>query len=642
MDQTHTPATGAYLLSLGIITLLCGYLYYLMEWLFFYFRPSMFSYLDVIHSVAVALVAPLPLVVIGVMAVLLLTVLMLRAPGTIPLIGLPLRHIALLIPGLILSCTTFLLIDNFTYTLLRFASPSANSLLVKSVYWLLFIGLVGYFVRRLMPAMSYLATHIALQRQLSTTCAVLLSLSLVMVWLSYQSPQVIAHIPAQSAVQVQPESPPNIIVFSADGVNSNHVSVYGYARQTTPFLEQIANESMVFHHHWTNSAKTTGAMGAMLSGKYPTRTRVIFRPDTFRGQDMYQHLPGLLKQAGYFNIDITLRYYVDPVDLKIRNGFDYANRRHVSSRHNDIREVIVQRWPDSVQFWEETWQRLYQRLAHLTGHAPMAYPHQLVNGGLDIPKGFSDRDRVNQLITHIATAPRPYFANVHLLGPHGNKFAYETPVFTDTKHQPQMWMLDHYDNAIRQWDTYAQEIYQLLIERGELDNTILIFTSDHGIGHSIDQTLPLLIRFPHREPSGVVVQPSQRVDIAPTLLGYLSLPIPEWMDGQDLLATSRVPKPIFIATSPDEQIVGMGEWKSAASVRAPFYTLGTLSMALCGRLYSLNLNQPEAVALTHTLVHPPDNRCGQRALSQQQAYQMLTRHLSEMGYDVSMLPAQLN
>ncbi|WP_243974614.1 sulfatase-like hydrolase/transferase [Vibrio natriegens] len=639
MSQRSKAPACAYLQSLIIITLFSGYLYYLMEWLFFYFRPSMFSYLNITESIAVALIAPLPLVFVSVLVVFISSLLVLNSKSNLPIINLPIKYIALLIPGFILACTIFLMFDNFTYNLLHFATPSANNILSRGLYWLLFIGLLVYFIWRLKAALYKLVVSPELYRKLSYVSVGLIILSILSMGIDYMSPPNAIH--DRYTESINSVATPNIIVFSADGVNSNHMSLYGYARKTTPFFEQISNESMVFHNHWTNSAKTTGSMGAMLSGKYPTRTKVIFRPDTFRGKDMYQHLPAILKQAGYFNIDITLRYYIDPIDLKLRNSFDYANRREFNHSGDLVSSFLVQHWPDSGMFLEETWQRLYQRIQHLSGHVPMVNPHQLVSGGIDIPKGFSDRDRLEQLKEQIASAPRPYFANVHLLGPHGNKFSYETPVFTDTKYQPEMWMLDHYDNAIYQWDAYSQELYELLEEKGELDNTVLIFTSDHGVGHTINNTLPLIIRFPNSKPNGIVSQSSERIDIAPTLLSLLGIQTPDWMDGQNLLTDKRPAKPIFIVSSPNEQVIGMGEWK-AAKVRPPFYTLGSLSLMYCGELYTLDLNNPQDSKFTQKSVDESDEYCSNTSLTRGQAYRMLIQHLIDTNYDVSMLPVNLD
>jgi hypothetical protein len=198
-------------------------------------------------------------------------------------------------------------------------------------------------------------------------------------------------------------------------------------------------------------------------------------------------------------------------------------------------------------------------------------------------------------------------------------------------------MVDHYDNAIYQWDAYAQEIYKLLEDMGELDNTLLVFSSDHAWQHRIDETLPLIIRLPKGEATGYVEQASQSLDIAPTVLEYLGITPPVWMDGNSLLSRSEQPYPIFIVGSKNTQTQSAGDWKMAANLAPPFYSLGTISMAYCGMIYSLDLNDIQQIRLTQKRVHPKAGNCPEVEFDSQTAASMLIAHLRSMGYDVGQL-----
>ncbi|MGF1721225.1 sulfatase-like hydrolase/transferase [Vibrio kyushuensis] len=431
---------------------------------------------------------------------------------------------------------------------------------------------------------------------------------------------------------------PNILIFSSDGVNSEHMTIYGSERDTTPFMASIASETTIYLNHLTNSSKTTGSVGALLSGKHPTRTRVLFRPDTFSGQHMFQHFPAILKSMGYYNSDISLRHYVDPQDLKLRNGFDYANSRKIDSSPHWFNILLLEYWPNTYLFIEETSQRFYQRVFHLTGLNNFTNPHRLVTQKVEGQSVTLDRERMNQLVGIINSSPRPFFAHVHLLGTHGERFDYEKPIFTKTKHQPEPWMNDHYDNAIYQWDQYVKEVYLLLKKRGELENTILVFNSDHGLDRTINKTLPLVIRFPNQKHTGYVSQPSQRLDIAPTLLSYLGVPSPDWMDGSSLLSRDNESYPIFIVRSLEQQQFSSGNWVVAANIEPPFYSLGTISVAYCGELYSLDVNNIESISMKNQTIHAKTNACPTGGINQELAYNLLRDHLNNMGYDTSLLP----
>jgi arylsulfatase A-like enzyme len=617
------------------MTLLSCYLYYFMEWLFFITRPSLFSYLTPTEQLGILFIAPLPMIALCLPMVLVTGLVSVWLSQNCGISNNWLSRIQLFMPALILTCMALLMLDNFSYTVIGIASFSYTGLAVRIYYWGILLLFCLYFLDKLTLAVS-VGGRFNRRPEIFGKCLLVLScLSLISLTLSVSSP--VPSIPPLDITKMKQQLRPNILFFGADGVNGSHMSVYGYERQTTPFMDSIAEESLVFGHHWTNSAKTTGAIGALLSGKFPTRTRVIFRPDTFRGEDMFQHLPGLLRQLGYYNIDISMRHYIDSADLKMRHGFHYANKRYLDDDGPLAKSGFLSRWPETALFVEESGNRLYQRLAHLSGLSPMVNPFQLVSQGQTIPAEYSDINRMTQLKQQLVQAPRPFFANVHLLGSHGSKFDYERAIFTKNKEQPDFWMVDHYDNAIYQWDAYAQEIYKLLEDMGELDNTLLVFSSDHAWQHRIDETLPLMIRLPKGEATGYVEQASQSLDIAPTVLEYLGIKPPVWMDGNSLLSRSEQPYPIFIVGSKNTQTQNAGDWKMAANLAPPFYSLGTISMAYCGMLYSLDLNDIQQTRLTQKRVHRKAGNCPEVEFDSQMANSMLIAHLRSMGYDVGQL-----
>jgi len=88
---------------------------------------------------------------------------------------------------------------------------------------------------------------------------------------------------------------PNFFLITADGLNADHMSIYGYERKTTPFLDRWENQSSLVENGFTNSAKTTGSLISTITGKYPSDTRVLFPPDVLKNENSYQHLPQILK-----------------------------------------------------------------------------------------------------------------------------------------------------------------------------------------------------------------------------------------------------------------------------------------------------------------------------------------------------------
>ena len=67
----------------------------------------------------------------------------------------------------------------------------------------------------------------------------------------------------------RPARRPNILLVGMDGVNADHLSVYGYDRATSPSLAQLARDALVFTNAYSNAANTGGALTAMLTGRLP-------------------------------------------------------------------------------------------------------------------------------------------------------------------------------------------------------------------------------------------------------------------------------------------------------------------------------------------------------------------------------------
>ena len=79
-----------------------------------------------------------------------------------------------------------------------------------------------------------------------------------------------------------------MLLFASDGVESEYISGYGYPEITTPNLDAMMIESLVFDAAISNAGRTTGSTVSMLNGKYPATTKVIFPPHTLMGADAFQ------------------------------------------------------------------------------------------------------------------------------------------------------------------------------------------------------------------------------------------------------------------------------------------------------------------------------------------------------------------
>jgi choline-sulfatase len=368
---------------------------------------------------------------------------------------------------------------------------------------------------------------------------------------------------AMVAVGCNPASRPrpNVILITIDTLRADRLSCYGYTRETTPFLDQLARDGIRFTRAYSNASWTVPAMVSLLTGLLPTTHGVEHGTIENRSDVVNQEVvPGeaqmwaeVLQRAGYRSFGITANGHFDP-----RFGFD----------------------------------RGFERYRCI---------------------GFADAEGLKQVLTswrrEIVESP-PYFLWVHLFDPHA---PYRFHASAMREYHPQFRRIPNkvrarlqnelvpeylkraevtegsdrfryvnalYDGEVRYTDTVIREIFEdLPISSGDL----VIVTSDHGeeflehqkFGHG--NTLyeevvkvPLILRLPESESAGVVVDRAvSLVDLLPSILDYLDIAIPVELQGQSVLPLLRGEQssPRFILTSLSRfpalktKSITLGSWK---------------------------------------------------------------------------------
>jgi arylsulfatase A-like enzyme len=605
------------------------YFYLFMEWLFFSTKPSFLSASTLSERVAVLLLAPLPLALLA-----LAIILVLYAAAVVA--RTPIGHgivasIALAIPAIILSSSLFILVDNFTYTLFHFG-VSALAGGWRFVYAILYIVLfiVVYQALRLGARRPSCLTN---RSPLTRGAGILLLASLGAVVFTYHSGD--AMVARDFAGAAHASTRPNILLLGADGLNADHLSAYGYERDTTPFLRTLVPESLVAENAFTNVGHTGGAITAMLTGKSPTRTRLIYPPDILRGRDAYEHLPGILKQLGYHTLQLSMRHYGDAYDLNLRDGFDESNFRSFSAITWGERAVLGHSanaaYVSSLHFLEQIYGRLEERVLHAFGVRVMTNPYEEVN----TQTGITDGHRMAALMKFLGRPPEPFFAHVHILGSHGPFFAPYERRFSKGKTQDAPWMTDFYDDAIAEFDVFVSYIIEDLRASNTLRNTVVVLYSDHGMQWKPDVRVPLLFLFPDRRYAGRISDNAQLLDVAPTLLDYMGIEPPTWMAGHSLIGPRSDRLRPIITVSNDPSTFGDGRlWQKSLSL-PPFYGLGVVYTVICQRIFRLDVMSNQFTTSDVTGHTAP---CGQSEIPDgTTARRDIVSRLHRDGYDVSSL-----
>ncbi|MCB9743502.1 MAG: sulfatase-like hydrolase/transferase [Alphaproteobacteria bacterium] len=296
------------------------------------------------------------------------------------------------------------------------------------------------------------------------------------------------------------QRPPNVLLITMDTTRADRLGPYGYKLAQTPTLDRLAAEGATFERHATTAPITLPAHISILSGLRPP-THGVRDNGAYALSDAVTTLPERLAAQGY-----EARAWVSAVVLDARYNLDQG----------------------FVSYDDALW----------TEDAPPLFMIR------DRPGPRTAERVVSWLAERDATpaAERaPFFAWMHLFDAHQP---------WETKGRNALMAPSPYDAEIATADEAVGMVIAALEAQGELDDTLVIVTADHGesLGEHGEQThgvfiydatmhVPLLMRWPGHVPPGLrVEQPSSAVDIVPTVLSMLGLP-PAETEGVDLSPT---------------------------------------------------------------------------------------------------------
>lgn len=305
----------------------------------------------------------------------------------------------------------------------------------------------------------------------------------------------------------------NVIFVLVDTLRADHTSLQGYSRATTPFLEQLAEEGVVFEFARSQAGCTYPSMNSMLTSRYPFD---FFRRGT---GDMgipkeYPSIAEVLKAQGYSTAAVSASPIVRATPSKhnptagFGRGFDIFDETCLWNRA----ECVNKRAKEILENIEEPF---FLYLHYMDPHDFYEPPasHRRFAGAYE---GF-------EFIA--AGNPVPISEMLYDDGP--------TIEFDD--HDIQH-LVDLYDDEIFYFDDMLRMLVQQLRDSGKFDDSIFILTSDHGEeflehGHvkhcrGVWNTLthvPLFIRANGIEGGTRVETAVQTLDLAPTIIDYLGL-----------------------------------------------------------------------------------------------------------------------
>jgi len=596
-----------------------------MEWIFLVTKPSFMSSLNRIDQFGIFFkTASLA----SIFYLLFVSLFLLMEQNIISFMKRIIIFGGVFLPGLLMASLLLLLIDNFTYTILQFGIITSTGL-TRGVYGVFYIFLVFISINEVSKLMDLFDKG---QKNFNRKRKNFFIIMLLIILFIFGATPIINNLLTKNSLvsNLPLDKSPHIFLITADGINAENMSLYGYERESTPFIDQLAEESLVAENAFTNSANTAGSIISILTGKHPIETKVLYPPDILKSEDAYQHLPAILKLNGYATNQLSVGHYVDAYQLNMINGFDEVNGR---SDQNNVLVKVNQLLPDGIGFFlYEVSNRIVDRIRHIF------YLKQMKNPIVEVtnPNNYKDITKLDSALKFLDESTKPVFTHIHWMGTHGAKFNPSKQVFSAGQDpaQQERWELDFYDDSILDFDQSMKIFYGELDARGLLNESIIIIASDHGQNYVTNERLPLIIWFPNGENQKRITTNSQNLDIAPTIIDYLGLIKPTWMVGSSLLEKLPDNRYIFAVGVTKAESKDEGWVLTESAMRPPFYQFGYVTIISCDTWYKMDL---ETFSWNEQKISGYVGSCTDQLATKNQILEKIIQFFDTYNYDTSSI-----
>lgn len=311
---------------------------------------------------------------------------------------------------------------------------------------------------------------------------------------------------------------PNVVLVTLDTVRADHLSLYGYDKPTTPFLDEIEKDLLVFDNAYSQVPSTRPSHFSMFTSRYPRDLGIWANSDPPLPRSELA-LAEILQSAGWrTGAVLSVRFLAS--DGGAAQGFDEValppnSPQAQLGKHTTERAIDFMRDHSAEPFF--LWVHYFD--AHLP-YQPIPELRGLFWEGPPPTEVDIERDLIE----------KEGFGTLHAL-PH------------------REYMTAMYDASIRYLDDQMRELFRFLDDTAALDDTVVIIASDHGesLGehgvyfshdglHEPNVRVPLIVRLPRATRSGHVGAIVENIGIAPTVLDAVGVRAPASFRGSSLLA----------------------------------------------------------------------------------------------------------
>jgi arylsulfatase len=378
------------------------------------------------------------------------------------------------------------------------------------------------------------------------------------------------------ACRKQKYSRPNIVFVITDQQRFDTIAAGGAEWMYTPVLDRMSREGVRFSRMYCTSPSCSPSRASLFTGVYP-HTNGVYRNDEPWPFSWVQ----LLAESGYRCVNVG-KMHTSPFE----DSFGFHERHVVENK-----DRATKRLPYFMDQWDKALSiRGFEKPSRITYRKRPDYAERMGAFEWELPTDLHSDNFVSNLACtwlQSCSTEEPFFLQIGIPGPHPPYdptpealSIYEdriipSPIRDDgplpkpiqalrqshldvdhdgivhlenpTKEQ-LMRQRKHYFANVSMIDEAMERLLEALQDKGVLDDTIVIFTSDHGDSlndHGLSQKwsmyehsvrVPAIVWSPGRIPGGRVVEDLTALfDFAPTILELAEAEVPEWMEAESLV-----------------------------------------------------------------------------------------------------------
>ena len=302
-------------------------------------------------------------------------------------------------------------------------------------------------------------------------------------------------------------------MISLDTLRADHLGCYGYPKDTSPNIDQLSKDSLLFQQNYSHSPVTLPSHMSMLTSLYPTSHK-IYDNTSEAELELDSSIPTLaefFRQNNYFTAAFTGGAWVG-AKFGFANGFDFFHEN--SRKVNDFPENLFQQAKNWITKYQ--YQKFFIFLHTYEIHGPFA-PKAPFN------KMFTAEDAKWDKID-------PYKLLIQREG-----------ISPELNEKEKQNLIALYDGEIRYVDEYfIKPLIEMLKSQNLYDNTMIVLTSDHGEEFYEHQGwlhydtlyeeiihVPLIIKFPNSLYKNQKINKISRIiDITPSILDIIGINYP--------------------------------------------------------------------------------------------------------------------